>query len=237
MKIKSPFRDYYDYVEYIYSPEGGDPLVVYSRAPMNDKASGDYVYVDKEAISDFGQLNGIYQTRDMKYSFSWLIVMDKSYLLVKPAGYDAKPKILNPKDHHDLCNIIENGNPDLKFLRKKKGSLSKHLGVAIPGLPALTKILGQPVYVVQGLYRTHQITDINRKNSTITYRTLIKVDKNIPNLGELGFASIKDAEHLYQELACYIGANINAAPEMVEISDSCKVEKHGFDSRKSFRHR
>jgi hypothetical protein len=62
----------------------------------------------------------------------------------------------------------------------------------------------------------------------------IKFERN-PRLADFDFYKVFDAYAAFQEISMFIGGILGGrSPEMIEISDSVRIAKHGFDER-SFR--
>jgi len=68
----------------------------------------------------------------------------------------------------------------------------------------------------------------------------VRVDENIPILGDIGLAAVYPAEQLYQDLSYFIVNTMKDSPDMAKpssITDKEKISSHGFDLKMSFRHR
>lgn len=95
-------------------------------------------------------------------------------------------------------------------------------------LVKLSKELGTPIFEYDGYdFGEYYIMDGNMYNK-------------IPNLQELGIASVYSPEQLYQDLSYFIGNIMKDNPDInppVIIEDIHKITGHGFDLKQSFRHR
>lgn len=88
----------------------------------------------------------------------------------------------------------------------------------------LSKLVGQPVFTFQFGHT----------------RATLKIDGDIPILGDLGIPSIIPPERMYQDIEYFLANTMHKVPDTqppVEISNKDKIIGHGFDIKKSFRHR
>ena len=91
----------------------------------------------------------------------------------------------------------------------------------------ISKKINAPVFVVE-YYGFPQ----GSKNK------FVGIGKKVPNLGELGLASIYPAEQLYQDIDYFLTNTIKDSPDTmppVSMTDKEKIESHGFDNKVSFR--
>ena len=116
-----------------------------------------------------------------------------------------------------------------EHLRGKKKTLKEKFAPVMGGLGGtdivnLTKKIGVPVYMIS-----------RRDNDHVFY-----IEEKIPHLGELGLAKIYPAEQLYQDIFYFLNNTIKDSPDTappVAVSNKDRIEQHGFDIKKSFRHR
>lgn len=190
----------------------------------------------------------------IRYAFKYLVVMGKLYLLVSEnkdikniSDYNDRFtnfKIANEKDHPELIELI------IKRFNQKRfswhDSISKnpdytHLtswgdgiltGAYDSNLVKLSKLLNQPVFCMIPQYHSVYMTNNIRKT---------KVELKVPNLKEVGYSMIEpNPMKLYSELEFFIANELRDNPDIVppvQIDNSHKIEQHGFDLKKSFRHR
>ncbi len=213
MKIKSPFKDYYDHVEYLYSPEGGDTSIVYNRTKFEGEF---FLYVPTNKVKvDLSRMNTNFENA------KWLVIMDKLYL-VKYAFVNGRwaYRLINKEDLRERgFYSTRRSTPDEK--------LEEHINDWYRGVNGktkeLSKFIGAPVYLID--HHDYRAT---------------RIDVNIPILDRIGIPSIISAEQMYQELSLYMANVLRTSPDNVppvEVSDLVKIEKHGFDLKRSFRHR
>lgn len=225
MKIKSRFKDYYDFVQHIYG--GGDEKVVYNRdriKPISDNGFETRIEYPTQKIP--GCQFDIPNLRN-KIEFKWLVVCSKLYLLVgykKEIGF-TEFHVLNEKSDPDIykwldaCLKVRSYNPWNTRVRTIDDLLGRH----VDELTLVAKELKQPVFIINSVYHRE-----------------IVIDSRIPVLDDLGFGSIIKPELLYQELAYYISNVMSDNPDTivpVQIEDKYKITQAGFDLKQSFRHR
>lgn len=114
MRIRSNFKDYYDYVEFLGSPEGGDPKVVYLRTKLGDPKESGYGLEDggpnagsiplfPTPLPKWAKRENGYGPNDaFPWKFKWCVVCGKFYLLITervpegvPLDFNGQP-ILEP---------------------------------------------------------------------------------------------------------------------------------------------
>jgi len=59
------------------------------------------------------------------------------------------------------------------------------------------------------------------------------ISESTPNLGNLGFGTLKSADDMYKETSCFISSTMEET--LTEIDDKYKIESKGFDKKLSFR--
>lgn len=190
----------------------------------------------------------------IRYAFKYLVVMGKLHLLVSEnkdikniSDYNDRFtnfKIANEKDHPELIELIIrkfnkkhfswydkiSTNPEYTHLTSWGDGILT--GAYDPNLVKLSKILNQPVFCIIPQYHSVYMTNNIRKT---------KVELKVPNLKEVGYTMIEpNPMKLYSELEFFIANELRDNPDIVppvQINNSHKIEQHGFDLKKSFRHR
>lgn len=225
MKIKSTFKDYYDYVANQYG--GGDPHTLYLRSKISnvidrkDLSLQSHLYLDSE---DFNK-----ELRSHKnYDLSALIVAGKIYTIFY-TDYTPLRKSwkLLTQDNVDECikyNNHKNQNYFYRKLTKKIAEkfIAENVIEAFDATVDFCRLIKSPVFLVDHDYfQTH-------------------LQNQIPCLKDLGFDKFMSAEQLYQNLEYYICNKMRSSPDLappVERTDVERIESHGFDKKVSFRHR
>lgn len=237
MRIESKFKDYYDYVAYLYG--GGDPKVYYHRRNLYDtelkhKVSG-YAVPNKSFYTKDGKLHEFFGGGTLKLSETdnywdakWLIVMGKLYLLL--ATYT---------NNSPVWKVLSKNHEMYKYLPKKwpysnAGTADMYIGRSEKIYLDLCKKLKTPVFVQAQAHNSSW-----RSRPKGANKAEIVLEPKVPNLGELGFTALYSSEQLYQDLSYFMANTINDSPDMtppVAISDKDKLLQHGFDPKRSFRH-
>lgn len=235
MQIKSNFKDYYDYVPHMYG-DGGDPKVTYVRTRIKDM---DTYYGSKElhdhpfsiqgtkvrALPDLNEKNV-----DVRINTAWLVVAGKYYPMIRTYYLSDNRFNTTPfKDELDGFVVITENNPYYKgFTRPYNWMYSDYepfdQDKQYPELVELSKKIGHPVFV---------ITDTG-------YET--RISRKCPHLARHGMQNIVSAEQMYQDLYYFLGNIIQPSPDMMPeqkppMTDKERILSHGFDLKKSFRHR
>lgn len=213
MKIHSSFKDYYDHIGNMYG--GGDPNILYLRKPLVNPSLPD--------IQLRGNFN-TYHTRFKGYSVAWLCVNAHYYMCLKldMSDIDDPWIVFSEKNFPEIWNIVKEENQRYTgagiFTRRDTtyycGSYSEELLKA-------SRILKAPVFFLYDGY----------------YNPICEY---IPKLGDMGFATVKTPEQMYQETAYFLGNLMHESPDLAKPSimdDKQKIQSHGFDLKQSFRHR
>ena len=226
MRIFSPFKDYYDFVAHLYG--GGDPRVVYARKRLSEEQTS----VKLPPVPRDKGFDIIYEGVDDEnvptQDWAHLIVAGKMYLLTRPSVLNRQGerdylyKVKSPEEAEDTI--------DQSLRRHRWGrarlAMKYHpdrFGTYQPFLVDFCRLVGAPVFIVR---------QENWKRRHLT------IYDSIPNLGDLGMASLVPAEQMYQEIAYFMGNTINPSPDIkppVEVSNNNKILSAGFDLRTSFR--
>lgn len=230
MRILSKFKDYYDYVEYLYSQEGGDPTNTYVRRDVEGK---DEYSSDWFSIRAKGEIPSKPKPKADKYwgrksdpfpwIYKWCSVCGKLYLLVaeEPGVYSPKYKLIT--ETHPSLSLVYSESPGHWF---KEPAIKELIEVPNSACVEVSKKLQIPAFILEDPYYKHLIEPFH-----------ITLNRTVPNLGELGFASIIPAEQMYQEIAMFLTSlrdNPDSLPP-VDISDKDRLTQKGFDAKISFR--
>jgi len=243
MRIRSRFKDYYDYIQHIYG--GGDPNLVYNREIIEDPDGKKATYHPRGVVSgsgfclpkEFDQESLHHIPNDWSSTGSYLHVSFikegesvKLYKSLAVAGrmFILQQEKLGVRDVDSVYGaygkVVHDWHVvDRLEIKHSYGPPSIYQsGHEIPALMELSKHVKAPVFV----YDQHDRT--------------VRVEVRVPSLGDLGLAAFVPADQLYQELAMFMGKLYSDNPDMmpaVEQTNIQKVEAHGFDKKQSFRHR
>jgi hypothetical protein len=239
MKIKSPFKDYYDYVAWQYG--GGDPDLVYVRDRLKDlkQVSGGHgqyeSFIDLKdpgLIDSLGFLKHSFLGKgglaiESDFDFKWLSICGHAYLLVQKK-YENDWKVLNQKEHSDVWDYLTtNVRSSFSWMRndKAKSFPESHIGNRSILLDDISKTLKAPVFYFK----------------LFSYSSgCITIDSRIPILEQLGIDKIIPPEQLYQDISYFMANVLRDSPDLIvndNMTDKEKIVQHGFDLKQSFRHR
>ena len=226
MKIKSQFKDYYDYVAHVYG--GGDPKITYVRNRLShlvDK-SGRIQIATNHRVHTFPPYGLSFEER-MATPFKWMVVAGRYFLMVgeRLEFGDGNWKILDKHTHEWLWARM--------FPKKKKWWATErpsyYLDSEAPELIDISRDLGAPVFC---------ITDVGVPKR-LSQERLLTIEEDIPVLSETGLPSMIPAEQMYQDISYFLGNKIHPSPDLdppVKISDKDRIMQAGFDLKTSFRH-
>lgn len=248
MRIKSGFRDYYDYVEFSYSPEGGDCSNVYIRGaikPGPDTERNDYgiVVTADGGIQDFPQpmpwsnrngAGGYLGWEEFPWRFRWCSICGMLYLLVADLP---DPKSWDPQNPDETLNLeyrlISENHPAMGKMtadryrwRRTRVDISSLTGIESQCAKNVSKTLGEPCFIIEHFSK-----------NILTGKCVVVVREQVPNLGKLGFGTIISAEQMYQNISMSIGF-LKDSPDNVppvSVSDKDRLTQKGFDAKVSFR--
>jgi hypothetical protein len=235
MKIKSPFKDYYDFVANQYG--GGDPSIVYVRnriSPLNKTSNFGDIHETHLTI----EIDGNCPLRSPDYTNlrgeeirqKYLIIAGKAYIIQKISGFFEEDvnsyRVIPPE-------ILKKDEEDNKHRFWRKG-----YGVEIakenPFLIELSRKIGHPVYVISSV----SYGSIGQWRSKLG--ATIRISGQCPILKDIGMPALIPATQMYQDLAYFVGNTMKLVPDSappVTVSNKEKILKAGFDLRLSFRHR
>ena len=235
MIIKSPFKDYYDHVSYIYG--GGDPNVVYVRKPLTDAVHSSNIsktYPDLVVEFNIEELRkiptGPYRDCWKEYDSKWLVINGAYFLLVRK-GYSGDFKVLSKKEFPDLWDYLEKRRRERSYydaiIMKRQNNPEWFVNSPAPELIKLSRLIKEPVFVIS--------------NSSFNLpEGFIRIESEIPTLKDYGIPSIFTPQQLYQDISYFVGNTIKESPDLAPPSTMDNAEKivqHGFDLKQSFRHR
>lgn len=231
MIVKSPFKDYYDFVAKRYG--GGDPRVVYARdrlAPC--KTFDGQIYETHRTVEmtefPFPSPEDFFGRPDCDEALStlFLVVAGKLYLIARMAK-SSEPR--NPNTYR----LQSPEPPALPKTRKWRWNYWRRylpaFGKEHPQLIELSRLIQAPVFAISGVV-------VPWRSS----KTRITICGQCPILGTVGFPSLISPFEMYQDLAYFVGNTMKPVPDTeppVEVSNREKILKAGFDLRQSFRHR
>lgn len=233
MQIKSNFKDYYDYVPHMYG-DGGDPKVTYVRTRIAEmetfygtKQPHDYPFTVRFTdVISLPDLN--VRGSDYVINSAWLVIAGKYYPMIRTQLKDITQCSLF-KDELDGFYVITKDHPlYIQFTRPYdwlySGFEPFEQDKQYKGLVELSKLIGHPVFV---------ITDTGYN---------ISISRKCPHLAKHGVHNIIPAEQMYQDLYYFLGNVIQPSPDMMPeqkppMTDKERILSHGFDLKKSFRHR
>ena len=151
-------------------------------------------------------------------AFKWLAVCGKYYLIVHDIIDSKSVWEVYTKEKFPKYDSAMNGRLNSSRL------IVQALGNFSVQLLELSRKLNAPVFSFSNEWSSDNII----------------VDTSIPVLGNIGFPNIISAQQLYQEISYFMGNVIKTSPDLAPpttMSDKEKIVQHGFDVRKSFRHR
>lgn len=248
MRVKSNFKDYYDYVEFIYSPKGGDRSETYLRGRIKDivdlgkegESNGELSItlrvkgaIPGYPVPKFG--NSWEDWEEFPWRFRWCSFCGKLYLLVADWSSENLPamgplKVI--REDHPALDKVRTAN----FWGWKNEKLPFESIFALPNEACLeiSKRLNEPVFFIESfseLKRTYN------RSTNIEITSSVVVQRQVPNLGSLGFPTFLPPEQAYQEISMFLG-QLKDNPDKnlpVNVSDKDRLVQKGFDSKLSFR--
>ena len=247
---------------------GGDPMIKYIRLkhePFILKPDVDinefnpYGYFKSESAEYAKTKNPVpYKNSE----FKWLVVCGKYYLIQesyihigddKVFSYEPVRKVVSHKFTPLVIDYIIRMSEDwIKSSKKswhwdfrdnKKFLLKDIIGLKDPVLDKLSLLVSEKVGEPVPIFIIENSENIYKRPFRRSYEPHMCYDFNINVnvvLEDLGFASLMNAEQLYQDIATYITNVLRSNPDItppVQVSDKDKIGQHGFDLKQSFRHR
>jgi hypothetical protein len=209
MKIKSKFKDYYDFVGHKYG--GGDPNVVYPRTRIT--VNHQPLIIAEYKVQDLPNHRNYYN--DLPgVNFKMLAIAGKYFMLIceNTHEYDQKWEVWN----------------DVKHAKYNFKNISKRsVNVFDNELVSLSKEVGHPVFI----YYHHFDSKVGRCLAVESACPILQdygIDKVIPpeqmyqDLAYFIGNTMKDSP--------------DTTPP-VQIDNKDRIVQHGFDLKQSFRHR
>lgn len=239
MRIKSKFKDYYDYIAHRYG--GGDPRVVYIRGmvgggfgPRGNRSNSDLwkrLYRDAKSVHPVFQHWFFYEDSGQQTSGHPRVVIDRALLIVAGRCF---PLIGTPRppskggmawciDTWMMANRTRRFPP---FRRSRKTPvLLPEFGIESQPWIEFCQVAQAPVFILRSCFRTWEVDDIG-------------IEPMVPTLAYLGLPALMSAEDVYQQIAYYVGNVCRESPDIrppVEVRNRDKIVGHGFDPVTSFR--
>lgn len=198
-----------DYYDYVGKIYGEDTKLIYERDKI---PAGKYLL----KTSDYDTFKA---PRLVTHQFvQRLYVLGYVYYLIWSYDYNFKGRLLTEDDSKLF---------DTQFWRNSVADYKLDGQPACKALVDLSKELKAPIFLFDVGYQNKEEVLILVKGAGYQFNL---------NLGSYSFASIKSAETMYQELSCFFGSLVSTDPP-VKVSDKDRIVAHGFDLKKSFRHR
>jgi hypothetical protein len=225
MKIKSRFKDYYDYVAHAYG--GGDERVTYVREPLKDEQleilSDDRFDIVGPGLSEFKTREKYLVVNGLVYVLISTITKEGligPYKLFTEQNFGEELGQLRTRYRYGYDRYNKEGTPEYwaRFFAKESDTAL-----------VVSKLIQQPVFLINYVGYDYTIKK---------YR--ISIDKNIPVLSEYGIPHHVQPEQLYQDIAYYVSNKMVSSPDLEvhdNMTDKEKIVQHGFDLKQSFRHR
>lgn len=224
MKIISPYKDYYDWVAGKYG--GGDPRVTYVRGvipcPEGREVTKTYTggsNFDCVALKDN---EAIFMPRSSEqYAFT----------TAERSGYQYQVLLIAGRAYHVRRSFKMYPWHDKRETEYGRWTLTDLYGERRHSILPVV-LSGEANQRIEKLHRLFKAPVL----LCDSYRVALKV----PQLIDYdGIAAELDAQRIYQEIAMCLGS-INDHPDDIPPGKQTDVEKavsHGFDKKKSFRHR
>ena len=227
MVIKSPFKDYYDFVANQYG--GGDPAIVYVRnrlAPMERTPLDGLRQTWREVtvLDDCPLSASIWWRPEEGICEMFLSVAGRAYVLRKKSDLN--------DDDPNTYTVIPPAEIDCE--ERKRGYYGKRyrgfeFGKESAFLVELSRTVAAPVFAIQSILYPYR-----------TDTCVLRIPGPCPVLKEVGMPALVPPQQMYQDLAYFVGNTMKPHPDTeppVEVSNRQKIVKAGFDLKQSFRHR
>lgn len=267
MKIISPFKDYYDFVAYQYGVDNSiiynRPSRIFIDELTNDK--NEQIAIYKEIRHWCGTLSCTMVVKNIKYNFHRLVLFDKQIVYVEQAYPKKEPffRLLTQEDCFNLITLAKNLKRGPSYLQETKSTYitGDHIDFCSNSnlihifeawsngrtyyRPLFDNIvLGDKIGILTN--KAKEIDVLTKKYKlpiigTATFDTETNRDYiSIPNLSKIqGLSGIYSPHSLYRDLTNFfiqIKGSVDTKPP-VEISNTDKIVKAGFDTKSSFRGR
>jgi hypothetical protein len=245
MHIQSRFSDYYDYVEYLYTPEGGDPENTYDRRIKTTSVSvkGSLPLFPQPIRDCFPPTREQQKVKSwgndwtyFPWRFKWCFVAGKLYLTVGEANYKVDSRGEGSEKNPSKFRLLTANHPSMKYLRDGTSFRSKRVDHFFlrPSLNETGDLVAKEVGPVFMIDLTRPLEYFHGSGKHL-YEVILM--DQVPNLGQLGFASVTPAEKMYQDISMYIGKLKNSPDSQPPafVSDKDRLVQKGFDLKTSFR--
>lgn len=225
MKIKSRFKDYYDYVAHAYG--GGDERVTYVREPLKEEQ---LEILSDDRVDIFGP--GLSETKTCE---KFLVINGRVYTLIAIKNGDGSVGPYKLFTEQNFGEELEQLRTRYRYgydRYNKEGTneyWAMHFAKESNTALAISKFIQQPVFLINRVGYDHTIK-----------KHRVAIDKYIPVLSEYGVAHYIQPEQLYQDIAYYVSNKMVSSPDLEvhdNMTDKEKIVQHGFDLKQSFRHR
>lgn len=210
MKIISRVKDYYDYVGHQMGMI--DPKIVYDRNKkiINNEESN--FLLNKLNPYPFSTGRLYIMGLDLKF----LCVNGKLVTLYNLMNNDRFYRVITKEIFEQYFYKVFYYKQSYEFSPFEKSKLVDELSISIQ----------QPVFLISNGFS-------QKRHSNY-------IEENIPILKNHNYQSIQSPQELYQDIEHYITNFLRTNPDIlvpVEVADKNKITQHGFDIKKSFRHR
>lgn len=238
MRIVSGFRDYYDYVEYMYNPQGGDSNLTWDRNRVKCFATVKG-YIPSYPSPLFKFLNYGLPSRRSEPSyknweeFPWrykiCVVCGKLYLLAKRASYKVNREGMDVSQTCDIKGFKLVGHDHESWNHVNRNDFYRSVGTLTNTSERLCMHLKSPVILI------HSWENYNAPGGS--YISKFILHNQVPTLEQLGFGSIIPAEQMYQDISMYLGKFLDNPDSQLpsQVADKDRFVQKGFDSKVSFR--
>lgn len=248
MRIVSKFSDYYDYVEFLYSPKGGEASETYLRgeliiSPDGSSASEDILNLKVSGFipslprpsSKFYYSKHAKDRSNLHWSFKWVCVCGRLYLLVADERMDSNTSLHTAPDYKLITGnhpcLISYSDPATSSWKNEGLKIENVFGIYNATCVEVSRLLDCPVFLINNVWPERGWYGPNKTDYSIS------VSRKIPLLSKLGFAAAIPAEQMYQNIAMFLNA-LKGNPDTatpVQVSDKDRLIQKGFDSKISFR--
>jgi len=255
MRIKSNFKDYYDYVEFLYNPQGGDRSETYLRGKIQVRDPSKVIVPTFPVIDDgcigvevegsipryplFIEAWRYPSYDDFPWKFRWCSFCGKLYLLVADYIANGSSPLLSGgfgdyhvvREDHPVLEVVTAARWGWK-MKRERPLFSSIFGAYNETCVNLSKLLNSPVLLIENFGDKRSAYNGNSKGTCT-----VVINPVVPNLGKLGFPAFMPPEVAYQEIAMFLG-HMRDNPDQnppINVSDRDRLIQKGFDAKASFR--
>lgn len=224
MKIKSRFKDYYDYVAHAYG--GGDERVTYVREPLSDE----YLSILIDGNADIPSTG----LSELKIREKYLVVNGRVYTLISTVTNEGLIGPYKLFTSENFADILPSLRPryrwqNIEHRPEYPSYWARYFAIESKTALEVSKLIQHPVFLINRVEYDYALK-----------KRRISIDKNIPVLSEYGIPHYIQPEQLYQDIAYFMSNKMVTSPDLEVIdnmTDKEKIVQHGFDLKQSFRHR